>query len=33
MQVLLRCRVAPLYQHVFPPACPTLALIGLLWKV
>ena len=31
--VLLRCRVAPLYQHVFPPACPTLALIGLPWKV
>ncbi|KAK9838566.1 hypothetical protein WJX81_007654 [Elliptochloris bilobata] len=26
-------RVAPLYQHVVPPACPSLALIGLPWKV
>ena len=25
--------MAPLYQHMFPPACPSLALIGLLWKV
>lgn len=27
-------RVAPLYQHVFPPAvAPTLSFIGLPWKV
>ena len=25
--------VAPLYEHVFPPAAPTLSFIGLPWKV
>ena len=32
VQVTDNC-VAPLFEHVFPPAAPTLAFIGLPWKV